>query len=331
MNIREQDLAAIVELGYSPAEAWFLYVVATHSGYFQPRQAVARNGSARDKRPQRLIEKLKRRGQVAWREYQGMGGVYHLLSKTIYRRIGKTDLRTRLRHSAEYIRTRLLLLDFILEHPHYDYFETETDKLAYFCETRGIPEQILPARTYSSASGARLTCRYFADKFPVFLDRSAPVPVVTLSYIDPGQNGLAGFPRHLRQYRGLFSWLGDFTFLYVSDSSAHLAKAEECFESLVKRGAGEAAAKDVCLYFERRRAWEQKQYARFSTEDLEALHNGKERYASDELECLYASWTSGEIDDSRLQRTLGHKFCSVKIEFRTWLARQKKQSAGKSS
>jgi hypothetical protein len=331
MNIREQDLTAIVELGYTLEEAWFLYVVAAHSGYFQPRQVVTANGPACDKSTQRLTGKLKRRGQVAWREYQGIGGVYQLLSKTIYRRIGKTDLRGRLRHSGEYIRTRLLLLDFVLEHPHYDYFETETDKLAYFCERRGIPKEILPVRTYPSASGAPSTCRYFADKFPLFLDSSAPVPVPTLSYIDPGQAGLAGFPHHLRRYRELFSWLGDFAFLYVSDSSAHLARAEECFESLVKRGARDAAAKDVCLYFERRKAWEQKQYARFSTEDLEALQNARERYASNELERLYTSWTSGEIDDSRVQRTLGRKFCSVKIEFRTWLAGQKKQSAAKFS
>ena len=331
MNIGEQDLAAIVELGYTPEEAWFLYVVATHSGYFQPRQVVTANGAVCDKRAQRLTEKLKRRGQVAWREYQGMGGVYRLLSKTIYCRIGKTDPRRHLRHSAEYIRTRLLLLDFILEHPQYDYFETETDKLAYFCERRGIPKEILPGRTYPSASGAPPTYRYFVDKFPLFLDSSSPVPMVTFSYIDPGQAGLAGFPHHLRRYRGLFSRLGDFVFLYVSDSPAHLAKAGECFDSLVKRGARDAATKDVCLYFERRRAWQQKQYARLSTEDLEALQNAKERYTSDELERLYASWISGDIDDTRLQRILGRKFCSVKIEFRTWLACRTKQSATKPS
>ena len=34
MNIRPEHLSAIRNLGYSDTEARFLYLVATHSGYF---------------------------------------------------------------------------------------------------------------------------------------------------------------------------------------------------------------------------------------------------------------------------------------------------------
>ena len=100
MNIRERDLVAIEELGYTRDEARFLYMVATHSGYFQPRQYVSANGLSWGKRSQHFTDKLLSRGHATWREYQGMGGVYHLFSKTLYRRIDKTDFRNRRRHSA---------------------------------------------------------------------------------------------------------------------------------------------------------------------------------------------------------------------------------------
>lgn len=38
MTIRPEHLAAIENLGYTEAEAEFLYLVATHSGYFTRRQ-----------------------------------------------------------------------------------------------------------------------------------------------------------------------------------------------------------------------------------------------------------------------------------------------------
>lgn len=321
MNIREQDLAAIQSLGYTPEEARFLYIVATHSGYFQPRQYVTSNGLARGKRVQRFTDKLESRGHVTWREYQDMGGVYHLFSKTLYRQIEKTDLRNRRRHSTEYIRTRLLLLDFILENQQHDYFESETDKLAYFCGERGIRKDVLPVKRYEAASGAPPTLRYFVDKFPLFLDRSAGLssPVVSLSYVDPGQASRAGFAHHLQNYARLFSCLGNFAFLYIADSAANFHKASECFRSLVSSRAGKDLVQELSAYFERRRAWELKQYRQLSAQDVESLQSAKERFASEELERLYAAWSSGEVDGSALRRTLGLKYSEVQIEFRTCL------------
>ncbi len=44
----------------------------------------------------------------------GYGSIYHLFSRTLYGRIEKGNLRNRRAHSFEFIRTRLVLLDFIL-------------------------------------------------------------------------------------------------------------------------------------------------------------------------------------------------------------------------
>jgi len=331
MNIHEQDLTAIQELGYTPDEARFLYIVATHSGYFQPRQYVASNALAWGKCAQRFTDKLKSRGQVTWREYQDIGGVYHLFSRTLYRRIDKPDSQNRRRHSTEYIRARLLLLDFILENPQHEYFDAETDKLAYFCGERAIPKEVLPVKRYKAAPGGPPTFRYFVDKFPLFLDRSdgLPSPVVSLSYVDPGQVGPVAFAHHLQNYAPLFSRLGDFAFVYIADSGAHFEQARRCFESLVSRRAGQDLVREVTLYFERRQAWELKQYGRLSADDVESLQSAKERFAAEDLERLYASWMSRELDAGGLRRVLARKYSDVRIAFRTYLVSRKASQAGK--
>jgi hypothetical protein len=92
MNIDTQDLAAIASLGYTEDEARFLYIVASHSGYFVPRQFLVSSGAKWRTRSSRFAAKLESRGHVTWREYDRTGGVYHLVSKTVYRRINKENL-----------------------------------------------------------------------------------------------------------------------------------------------------------------------------------------------------------------------------------------------
>jgi|SRR5208283_157024 len=146
MKIPNEHLRAIQSLGYTADEARFLYVVATHSGYLVPRQFIAFAGASWGKRSQHFTDKLESRCHVTWREYQDMGGVYHLFSKTLYRQIDRENLRNPGRHATEFIRTRLLLLDFVLANQDHDYLETEHDKVHFFCDELAIPNRALPAR-----------------------------------------------------------------------------------------------------------------------------------------------------------------------------------------
>ena len=102
MKIRYQDIAALQALGYTEIEARFLYIVATHSGYFAPRQFLAFTGVQWGKRSTKFGEKLESRGHACWREYRGVGRVFHLFSKMLYHQIGKENLRNRRRHSLEF-------------------------------------------------------------------------------------------------------------------------------------------------------------------------------------------------------------------------------------
>ena len=92
MKIEEQNIAAIQAFGYTESEARFLYIVATHSGYFIPRQFITFTGAKWGKRSTHFAEKIESRGHAAWRKYPGIGGVYHLFAKRLYGEIGKENL-----------------------------------------------------------------------------------------------------------------------------------------------------------------------------------------------------------------------------------------------
>ena len=174
MNIQANQIERIKELGYTEAEARFIYIVAIHSGYFTLRQFLNFTQAKRGKRSNAFAQKLLKHGHATMRDYMGAGSVFHLFSRTIYGQIEKDNLRNRRQHSFDFIRTRLVLLDFILNNQDLAYFETEQDKVSFFCEKLEVSKDLLPAKVYEGASGSRPTIRYFVDKFPLFL--APPLP-----------------------------------------------------------------------------------------------------------------------------------------------------------
>ena len=105
----------------------------------------------------------------------------------------------------------------MLAHLDSRYFETEPEKVAYFCKELGITRSLLPAKRYGGAIREKSTDRFFVDKFPLFVapDSSSP-PVVTFSFVDPGLLSLAGFETHLFGYGGLFSAVPLVNFVYIA-------------------------------------------------------------------------------------------------------------------
>src|SRR5215467_2611456 len=93
MKIADVHIERIRGLGHTEDEARFLYIVANHSGYFVPSRFLVFTGASWGKRSQLFANQLESRGHVAWREYQDMGGVYHVFSKTLYRQINRENLR----------------------------------------------------------------------------------------------------------------------------------------------------------------------------------------------------------------------------------------------
>lgn len=321
MKLPAEHIAAIQTLGYTLDEARFLYIVATHSGYFLPRQFIAFTGAHWGRRSQHFTDKLQKHGHAFWREYYDIGGVYHVLAKVLYRLIGRDDLRNRRRHSVEFIRTRLLLLDFILANPQHDYFEAEQDKLHFFCDELGISKKVLPAKAYDGVLSPEPTLRYFADKFPMFLDRlpgSSP-PVVTFSYVDPGQASLAAFVHHLQKYAPFFRFLDRFRFLYIAASTAHFVRAQQCFSLIVKDALRQMIPEELERYFRLRETWELKQYGKLSNDDLEWLDQANERFGGTQIDQLYQFWATGASGKQKWHALLAETNQAKHADFGTYL------------
>jgi hypothetical protein len=169
MKIPDVHIERIRGLGYTESEARFLYIVAVFSGYFTLKQFRAFTGASYGKRPSCFAEKLIEQGHARICGQARGGSLFHLFSRTIYGQMEKDNLRNRKRHSLGFIRTRLVLLDFVLGNQDLAYFETEQDKVNFFCQELGISKEYLPANVYEGAAPDQKTIRYFVDKFPLFL------------------------------------------------------------------------------------------------------------------------------------------------------------------
>lgn len=313
-----------MEFGYTEAEATFLYVVATHSGYFILRQYLAFTGAHRGKRSSLFARKILNNGHASVRDYMGYGSIYHLFSRTLYGQIEKENLRNRRAHSFTFIRRRLVLLDFILAYRQVAYLETEPEKIKFFCEDLGISTACLPAKLYEGGPGSHPTIRYFVDKFPLFLEHpiSATPPVVTFSYVDSGAETISGFVTHLAAYLPLFRQLDSFRFLYISPRESQFDKATEAFRRAVKEPLESDASTEVVRYFEIRRRVEMRQYIVPVSADFEFLNEARQRFHGDRFECLYTSWKSGTLGDQELRSQLCQPKADRAISFDTYLVLQ---------
>src|SRR6266436_1831131 len=237
MKLPQEQVERIAALGYTEPEARFLYIVATHSGYFTLRHFNAFAGVHRGKRSMAFSQKLLKHAHATMRDYMGTGSVFHLFSRLIYGPIEKDNVRNRRRHSFDYIRTRLLQMDFLLENLAHDFLETESDKVNLFCESLAIPKDVLPAKVYDGRLCTSPTVRYFVDQFPLFL--AAPIsgaaPVVTFGFVDAGTGRLSSFVTHLAAYQGLFRHLKSFRLLYIAPRATEFRRAEERFRTSVKQ------------------------------------------------------------------------------------------------
>jgi hypothetical protein len=292
MNIAPAHLDALEALGYTHAEARFLYIVATHSGYFTARQFLACTGAHWGKRTTDFWSKIERSRHARTERFPKSGVFHHLFSRRLYRQIEKENLRNRRAHEIDFIKRRIAILDFVIANQEYEYLETEPAKVSYFCDQWGINRSYVPARLYLGRKTSRSSVRYFVDKFPMFIG-VAP-PLVTFTYVHEGPVGFAHFVQHLEDYLPLFRQLSEFRMLYVSRTDAHFARATEIFDSLVKIPLESDIAEDVLRYFRVRRMWEEKRYTAVSDAELIFRNEARRRFHGETFEGLYRNWKNGQ-------------------------------------
>ena len=223
--------------------------------------------------------------------------------------------------SFEFVRARLLLLDFILANLEFAYFETEEDKVDFFCNQLGISKDCLPAKVYEGAAPDQQTIRYFVDKSPLFLAPPLPgvPPVVTFSYVDSGLERPSSFALHLATYERLFQQLNTFRFLYIAANKAYSHGAEDRFRSVIKRPLEAEWSIEILKYFKIRKKWENHEYIIPVTEDLEFLRDAREHFRVEKMDRLYGLWCSRELAECELRAQISEAKAERAVFFETYL------------
>ncbi len=293
---------ALRYFGYTEEESRFLYLVATHSGYFTCQQFLQFIKMKPGKRSVAFGRKVVEKGHANSREYLRHGRVFHLFSRNLYEAIGRENVRFRREHSTEYIRTRLIALDFILRNQDFTYLESEEQKLAFFCNQLGIDKKILPHKRYSGAIKGDFTDRYFVDKFPMFYHPGASLPpVMIFSFIDPGLESMDSFKTHLDAYLTFFTKLSQLHFYYVATRDTNFERAKKLFHATFQRLWNPTGPRGLFDYFRTRRTWDEKNYGKLSEHDILFMNQGKERFSNPGMENLYQRWRAGEITENTVR------------------------------
>jgi hypothetical protein len=196
MMTTAERIAALQNFEYTPEEAHFLCVAALHSGYFLRRQYLNFVQGSKGWKDVVLVNKLKANRHCRVNIYHNNRMVYHLSAKPLYDALGEKDNRNRRERQPSTIKNKLMGLDFVIDHPEYQYLATEREKLDYFLGKLKLASEILPTRWYESARGHGSTAKHFVDKYPMFLsfgDAVTAAPVVHFCYVDEGTQTTDGF------------------------------------------------------------------------------------------------------------------------------------------
>jgi hypothetical protein len=310
---------ALRYFGYTEEESRFLYLVATHSGYFTCQQFLRFIKTKPGKRSVAFARKIVEKKHASSKEYLRNGRVFHLFSRNLYEAISRENVRFWRVHSTEYIRTRLVALDFILRNQSFTFLESEEQKLAFFCDQMGIDKKILPHKRYSGAIKDQHTDRYFVDKFPMFYNSMFSLPrVMTFSFIDPGFESMDSFKTHLNAYLTLFTKLPKLRLYYVATRDTNFKRAEKIFQGVFHRLWDPDAPSGLLDYFRTRWKWDDKQYDKVSKHDMMFVNEAKERFCGDGIEDLYKKWRGEQITSNAVRsegplsfrsdrRHVGHK------------------------
>ncbi len=279
-------IASLESVGYLEREAAFLYLVSVHSGYFLRRQFCHFVKRDRGALPTRFLEKASRLHHIQIIECGQGRHIYHLTSKPVYHALGRPNSQHRRIKGDQHIKSRLMVLDFVLGHLSANLLENEAAKIDFFTTQCGIRSELLP-RSYAG----RLM--YFSDGFPILVSNTG-VPCFT--FFDEGHVTATRFERYLKQYRPLFAALGEFELTYVADSEKNSERAKSSFNRFLPsdrlRGVTSLTPLGVehfLEFFQARKRYETK-IGTVTARDIEILREGESIYTSLEHQALYAAW-----------------------------------------
>jgi hypothetical protein len=322
MNIRPEHLSALCHLGYTESEARFLYLVATHSGYFTQRHCLSFCGQSRGSLAHRLTTRILDRRHARYTPYAHNTHVYHLYSRRVYGVIDKDNLRNRRCQSVEMIYARLMMLAFVVAHSDEDYLETEREKVDYFTQRMHIPLPVLPARIYHGIKSASNTKRYFTDRSPIFIPSTGSSlelpPLVTFAYCEIAGSSLAAYMSHLQNYKPLLRQLPDFNFVYASAEPYKFERAKAYFTQQFGDNSW-FTTRRLLRYFELRRLWETQRSAELTRADRDYLREAIKQFHAATFESAYQKWSVGALFNDEVASLLAVCQAERKGRFQTYV------------
>ncbi|MGB8472559.1 MAG: hypothetical protein WCE61_00585 [Candidatus Acidiferrum sp.] len=317
MNMTQYQREGLHLLGYNRRESEFLFLVATHSGYFTNRQFKTFLETESGSISHAFIRKLLERKHATSHAYRSGGRVYHVFARKLYQAIERENLRTRKKHELGYVKTRLVALDFVLAHTQHRYLETEAEKVRFFEKEYEAARETLPVKQYRARKSAEVTPRYFVDRFPMFVNTVSSSPAVTFTYVDSGAVTLDGFGTHLRAYLPLFQRLPRFEFIYISPTARLFPAAESEFHHTLYGRRSSSNCASILEYFRLRKAWDTRE--RVASADVVSLKEAQVLHAGKATEELYEKWRRGVVRDDDVMRDAHHRREPGRGAFRTFI------------
>lgn len=316
--IRSDYIERIRHYGYTETEARFLYLAATHSGYFTQQQFLRYAAVEKGGLGSRLLAKARTLSHIRSAQFGLHTMIHNIYGRRFYEAIAKDNIRNRRHLSPDLVRTRLLILDFVLARPDLEYLETEHEKVQYFHSQLKLSLSLLPCRIYKGAKDNTETRRYFVDRCPIFLERQEASAVPVFVYCDHGEPSLLGFVSYLESYKSLLRSLPAFRVIYASPNSKKCHRAHGLFIRRITCRARVDLA-HLQRYFAIRSLWESGQTAALSRADRDLLRQGDEQYRDGFLDEVYRKWNANKLSAAQLHALLNANFNAGIQTFETYL------------
>lgn len=317
MTLNYDPISSLESIGYAGREASFLYLVAVHSGYFLRRQYHRFAGREGGTLVAQLLKRATHRQHIHVVECGHGWHIYHLTSKPVYEALGRRDSQNRRLKGDAHIKSRLMVLDFLLANLRANVLENSASKVDFFTTQCGVAKEVLPHSYFERPL-------YFSDGFPILVTNTG-IPQFT--FFDEGQVTAARFERFLKRYQPLFEALGEFELIYLSDTEHSSARATATFNRFLPadrlRGVTSMTPMGVEHFIEYLGAsfrYDAKGSVT-SARDLELLREGEHLYTSLEHRALQAAWNNQSTSADRirqrfLQKSLRAAFSTVVLPYR---------------
>jgi len=321
---RDQRIDSLTQFGYTDREAAFLCMAALHSGYFLRRQFLYFAGKCRGQIAANLIDRATELGHAKAHTFRSDRIVYHLASKPFYAALGQANNRHRREHQVSTIKSRLMSLDFVLQHSEARFVGTEDERVAFFCDELGVSRHSLPVARYRSPDSQSMTERHFVDKFPIYAttDTVPACPVVHFCYIDEGLHSTSGFERYLEQYASLFAQLTAFRVIYVSCFADQFDSAKRLFAGRFEGGkpcAIDPQIETLLAHFRDRIAFEKRDFSAVTQSRLIAYREARETFSGEKYDRLFECWKNdGDASLPALLNPASTPSPNRKAEFATY-------------